>query len=47
MAITAEYLTTDSPFRNPSNFTPVLSRRALGIEVWAALKQLAKKALQL
>ncbi|MGB5844676.1 MAG: pyridoxal-dependent decarboxylase [Anaerolineales bacterium] len=42
MAITAEYLPTDSAYRNPSDYTPELSRRARGIEVWAALKYLGK-----
>jgi glutamate/tyrosine decarboxylase-like PLP-dependent enzyme len=36
MAITAEYLPTQSEFRNPADFTPELSRRARGVEVWAA-----------
>jgi glutamate/tyrosine decarboxylase-like PLP-dependent enzyme len=40
MAITAEYLPTDSEFRNPGDFTPELSRRARGVEVWAALRTL-------
>ncbi len=40
MAITAEYLPTDSPIRNPSDFAPELSRRARGVEVWAALRAL-------
>src|SRR5262245_4986783 len=31
MAITAEYLPTDNPNRNPSDFTPELSRRARGV----------------
>src|SRR5437762_11174954 len=38
MAITADYLPTQSEFRNPSDFTPELSRRARGVEVWAALR---------
>jgi glutamate/tyrosine decarboxylase-like PLP-dependent enzyme len=42
MAITAEYLPTESEHRNPSDFTPELSRRARGIEVWAALRTLGK-----
>jgi glutamate/tyrosine decarboxylase-like PLP-dependent enzyme len=42
MAITAEYLPTDSPHRNPSDFTPELSRRARGVEVWAALAALGR-----
>lgn len=41
MAITADYLPT-SEFRNPSDFTPELSRRARGVEVWAALRSLGK-----
>jgi glutamate/tyrosine decarboxylase-like PLP-dependent enzyme len=44
MAITAEYLPT-SPFRNPSDFTPELSRRARGVEVWAALRCLGRKGV--
>ncbi|MBL9213798.1 MAG: aspartate aminotransferase family protein [Opitutaceae bacterium] len=40
MAITAEYLPTESEFRNPGDFTPELSRRARGVEVWAALRTL-------
>jgi glutamate/tyrosine decarboxylase-like PLP-dependent enzyme len=45
MAITAEYLPTKSPFRNPSDYTPELSRRARGVEVWAVLKYLGKNGL--
>jgi glutamate/tyrosine decarboxylase-like PLP-dependent enzyme len=45
MSITADYLPTTSPFRNPSDFTPELSRRARGIEVWAALKSLGRKGV--
>lgn len=42
MAVSAEYLPTASPERNPADFTPELSRRARGVEVWAALKSLGK-----
>ena len=42
MAITAEYLPTQSEFRNPANFVPELSRRARGVEVWAALRALGR-----
>jgi glutamate/tyrosine decarboxylase-like PLP-dependent enzyme len=42
MAITAEYLPTETEFRNPADFTPELSRRARGVEVWAALRTLGK-----
>ena len=45
MAVTAEYLPTASPFRNPSDFTPELSRRARGVEVWAALRSLGREGL--
>ncbi len=39
--ISAGYLTTDGE-RIPNNFTPELSRRARGIDVWAALKHLGR-----
>jgi glutamate/tyrosine decarboxylase-like PLP-dependent enzyme len=42
MAITAEYLPGTSRWRNPSEFTPELSRRARGVEVWAALQSLGR-----
>jgi glutamate/tyrosine decarboxylase-like PLP-dependent enzyme len=45
MAITAEYLPTETLERNPSDFTPELSRRARGIEVWAALRSLGRQGL--
>jgi glutamate/tyrosine decarboxylase-like PLP-dependent enzyme len=45
MAITAEYLPTQSEFRNPADFTPELSRRARGVEVWAALRSLGREGL--
>ncbi len=45
MAITAEYLPTDSSYRNPSDFVPELSRRARGVEVWAALHTLGRAGL--
>ena len=45
MAITAEYLMTETAFRNPSDFTPELSRRARGVDVWAALKSLGRRGL--
>lgn len=45
MAITAEYLPTESQHRNPSDFTPELSRRARGVEVWAALRSLGQSGL--
>jgi len=45
MAVTAEYLPTASPYRNSSDFTPELSRRARGVEVWAALRALGRKGV--
>ncbi len=45
MAVTAEYLPSESPYRNPSDFTPELSRRARGVEVWAALRSLGKQGV--
>jgi glutamate/tyrosine decarboxylase-like PLP-dependent enzyme len=45
MAITAEYLPTESEERNPSDFTPELSRRARGVEVWAALRSLGRNGV--
>ena len=45
MAITAEYLMTETRFRNPSDFTPELSRRARGVDVWAALKSLGRQGV--
>ncbi|HEY3757286.1 MAG TPA: pyridoxal-dependent decarboxylase [Opitutaceae bacterium] len=45
MAVTAEYLPTETPQRNPSDFTPELSRRARGVEVWAALHSLGRSGV--
>ena len=45
MAITAEYLPTQTEFRNPADFTPELSRRARGVEVWAALRTLGRAGI--
>ena len=45
MAITAEYLPTGTPRRNPSDHTPELSRRARGVEVWAALRTLGREGV--
>ena len=40
MAISADYLPAQSESRNPSDYTPELSRRARGVDVWAALRTL-------
>jgi glutamate/tyrosine decarboxylase-like PLP-dependent enzyme len=45
MAVTADYLPTSTTYRNPSDFTPELSRRARGVEVWAALRSLGRKGI--
>lgn len=45
MAITAEYLVTETEYRNPSDYTPELSRRGRGIDVWAALRTLGSNGL--
>ena len=45
MAVTAEYLPTGGEQRNPSDYTPELSRRARGVEVWAALRALGLNGL--
>ena len=45
MAITAEYLPTVSEHRNPSDFTPELSRRARGVDIWAALRSLGRSGI--
>ena len=45
MAISAEYLPTASEYRNPADFTPELSRRARGVDVWAALLSLGRTGL--
>jgi glutamate/tyrosine decarboxylase-like PLP-dependent enzyme len=46
MAVKAEYLPTETPHRNPSDHTPELSRRARGVEVWAALRTLGRAGVQ-
>jgi glutamate/tyrosine decarboxylase-like PLP-dependent enzyme len=45
MAITAEYLPSGDGVRNPSDFTPELSRRARGVEIWAALRTLGRAGI--
>ena len=46
MSISAAYLQTDSDSREPSAFTPEFSRRARGVDVWAALKSLGKSGVE-
>ena len=45
MAITAEYLPSQGARRNPCDYTPELSRRARGVEVWSALLHLGREGL--
>jgi len=45
MAVTAEYLPSSGAERNPCDYTPELSRRARGVEVWAALHSLGRLGL--
>ncbi len=45
MAITAEYLPSEGAIRNPSDYTPELSRRARGVEVWTALRTLGREGV--
>ncbi|HET9453478.1 MAG TPA: aminotransferase class V-fold PLP-dependent enzyme [Gemmatimonadaceae bacterium] len=45
MAITAEYLPSESPNRNPSDYTPELSRRARGVDIWAAMRSLGRSGI--
>ncbi|HTM47736.1 MAG TPA: pyridoxal-dependent decarboxylase [Bryobacteraceae bacterium] len=44
MSVTAAYL-PQSEHREPSQYTPELSRRARGVEIWAALRSLGRAGL--
>ena len=44
MSVTAAYL-PQGAHREPSQYTPELSRRARGVEIWAALKSLGRAGL--
>ena len=44
MAVTAAYL-PQGEHREPSQYTPELSRRARGVEIWAALQSLGRSGL--
>ncbi|HSI46997.1 MAG TPA: aminotransferase class V-fold PLP-dependent enzyme [Ideonella sp.] len=45
MSVTAAYLPTTGGARPPSDFTPELSRRARGVDVWAALSALGRSGV--
>lgn len=42
MSVSAAYLPADAALRSPSDFTPELSRRARGVDVWAVLAALGR-----
>ncbi len=46
MSVSAAYLQTGSGAREPSAYTPELSRRARGVDVWAALKSLGRSGVE-
>jgi glutamate/tyrosine decarboxylase-like PLP-dependent enzyme len=46
MAIKAEYLPTETANRNPADYTPELSRRARGVEIWAAIAALGSSGVE-
>ena len=46
MSIAADYLPTTTDVGNPADFTPEISRRARGVDVWAALRQLGRQGVE-
>lgn len=46
MSITAAYLPAGSGKRSPSDYTPELSRRARGVDIWAALRCLGRDGVE-
>jgi len=46
MAITASYLPTENAGRNPSDYTPELSRKARGMDIYAVLHHLGKSGVE-
>ena len=44
MSVSAAYL-TQSDDREPDSYTPEMSRRARGVEIWAALRSLGRSGL--
>lgn len=45
MAITASYLPTENAGRNPADYTPELSRKARGVDVYAVLRYLGRNGV--
>jgi glutamate/tyrosine decarboxylase-like PLP-dependent enzyme len=46
MSITASYLPTENAGRNPSDYTPELSRRARGVDIYAVLHHLGTSGVE-
>lgn len=46
MAVTAAYLPAHPTQRSPSDYTPELSRRARGVDIWAALSSLGRSGVE-
>ncbi|MEF7614470.1 pyridoxal-dependent decarboxylase [Aquincola sp. MAHUQ-54] len=45
MSVTAAYLPVHATARSPSDYTPELSRRARGVDIWAALASLGRQGV--
>lgn len=45
MAVSADYLPAAGAERNPCDYTPECSRRARGVEIWAALRSLGRSGI--
>jgi glutamate/tyrosine decarboxylase-like PLP-dependent enzyme len=45
MSVTAAYLPSNAAVRSPSDYTPELSRRARGIDIWAVLAALGRSGV--
>jgi glutamate/tyrosine decarboxylase-like PLP-dependent enzyme len=45
MSVTAAYLPVHATARSPSDYTPELSRRARGVDIWAALASLGRSGV--
>lgn len=45
MAVSADYLPSGGGERTPCDYTPELSRRARGVEIWAALHSLGRRGM--
>jgi hypothetical protein len=43
--VSADYLPSHGEQRNPSDYTPELSRRARGVDIWVALRTLGRRGV--